>query len=230
MTHNSTAILVFSRVPYTEIKYKNLSGRPVDDLKVYQHLFQQTLEVVNNTDLPSFLITDKDQVGNSFGEKITHAISEVFSKGFENIIIVGSDCPNLGRRHLLSAHRKLAEGNQIIAGPDKRGGVFLLGINRKAFDGESFLHFSWQTGGLYRDVKNYAGTFSFDSLTTLHDIHSKEDVLASTGFSSSESWNRLVGQLFGKLSLLYISFSNLLRFLITIKALPLRAPPLYRFS
>ncbi|CAN0575163.1 unnamed protein product, partial [Ectocarpus sp. 12 AP-2014] len=63
--------------------------------RVFETLTKETLRKVKRTKQPYFHISEKEQTGNSFGERFTNAIQTVFDKGYEHIITVGNDTPQL---------------------------------------------------------------------------------------------------------------------------------------
>lgn len=144
---------------------------------LWQHLYTKTLEEAKKTSLPIIAFSQENQKGKNFAEKITNAINETYNRGFENLIVLGADCPKISHKQIEAAHKQLLIGKEIVAGQDKRGGIYLLGLNKKAFKAEKFLGFSWQTNKLFKDIKNFAADFSFVKLSSvLNDLNSAKDV------------------------------------------------------
>ena len=106
---------------------------------------------VKKTGLPYFHFSEKEQQGNSFGERYIHAIQSVYNKGFENIITIGNDTPHLQTRHLVETAEKL-QNNPIVLGPSKDGGYYLMGLRKSHFDTALFLKLPWQTSSLNRKI------------------------------------------------------------------------------
>lgn len=105
------------------------------------------------------------------GEKIKQAFAEGFKEGFTNIVLIGSDCPNLRAKLLKKAFKLLAKYNCVI-GPAKDGGYYLLGLNQLI--PELFENIDWGTGKVLKQtlakVKNYK------LLQTLSDVDKFEDI------------------------------------------------------
>lgn len=199
MTKQSdTALLIFSRLPKKEAGFKQLFGKDIINELLHDQLYRHTVSLGESPGLPLIKFTEKHQRGNTFAEKISGAMAAVFAEGFENIIVIGSDCPGLKRKHIKIAQQDLASGKKIVAGADKRGGIYLLGINKSAFKKEAFLHFSWQTAFLFSEIKNYASAFTHSVLSdVLRDVNTSKDVLVtSVSFSSNPSWRNIVAQYF----------------------------------
>ena len=232
MGNNRSAILVFSRLPHTEAKHKIISGNLQTDVLLWQHLYEHTLDVSNSTHLPVILSCEKDQSGNSFAEKISEAISSAFNTGFENIIVLGGDFPNLTKNLIINVHRELSRGAKIVAGPDTRGGIYILGLNKAAFNKETFSEFKWQTRNLFSDIKSYSSLFSHVLLKShLTDINSKTDAQLSTNyFSGNKSWKQLVMKVLGILPSYCRSNFNAIKSYLDSTKLALRAPPTFTVS
>ena len=69
------------------------------------------------------------QISGSISEKMIHAIDRFH---FGNIVLVGSDIPNLKQEYINSAFIKL-RSNELVFGPSSDGGFWLIGINRHCF-------------------------------------------------------------------------------------------------
>ena len=66
----------------------------------------RVLKTIRKTKLTYFISNETNQVGTTFGEKITHYIQEIFTKGYQNVIVVGNDCIEIKAKHLLNAASK----------------------------------------------------------------------------------------------------------------------------
>lgn len=174
---SNTAILVFSRLPHEEILHKKISLNTEVNLALFQHLYSKTIAAAKKTSLPIIISSENDQQGTNFAEKISNAISGAFNQGFDNLIVVGGDSPDISSNHIITALLQLKQGKEIVAGQDKRGGIYLLGLNKNAFDTKNFLEFRWQTNHLFKDIAAYALNFSFIKIaSTLQDINSLKDI------------------------------------------------------
>ena len=109
MIQHKTAILVFANSSQEEISHKAI---PKSGL-LFDMLTQRTLKTVKKTKLPYFHLTEEHQVGDSFGERFTNAIQMVFTKGFEQIITIGNDTPQLRVSHILDASGHLENGKEV---------------------------------------------------------------------------------------------------------------------
>jgi glycosyltransferase A (GT-A) superfamily protein (DUF2064 family) len=190
----TTALVIFSRLPKAEAALKTITGKADLDEKLWNNLYVHTRSIAEASFLPVFSFTENEQQGNSFAEKIIAASETIFNKGFDNIILIGADTPGLKASNILNAEKELAAGKMIVAGPDKRGGIFLLGLNKKAFCKKAFLQFGWQTRSLFSEIKKYAAGFSHTFFTSaLQDINNCNDAfLSANAYLGNSSWHTLL--------------------------------------
>ena len=87
------------------------------------------------------------QVGRTFGERLTAAMAHTFGLGYEQLIVIGNDCPQLSSGQLRHALQLLTSADAVL-GPATDGGVYLLGIRRAFFDAQALRGLPWQTGKL----------------------------------------------------------------------------------
>ncbi len=169
----STAILFFSRTSVEEASAKNwLPGKIKKNQFLARQLIKKTLADAKKTNLPIFIVDSAKQTGQSFGEKFSNAIESVFNTGIQNVIAIGSDCPRLTAADIKKAYDISGPGN-IVLGPDTRGGVYLLGLNKNNFNPLRFQQLPWQTSNLKTAIINYAAVTgaTTTALRMLDDFH-----------------------------------------------------------
>ena len=69
------------------------------------------------------------QVGEDLGEKMKNAIDSILERGYEAVILTGSDLPCMKAEHLHSGFTAL-EGADVCFGPTSDGGYYLVGMKR----------------------------------------------------------------------------------------------------
>ena len=177
-TSNHTAVLVFSRSPSSEARHKRLQQLDSHNSRVHTELQRLVLNKVRQTHLPIVSITEAEQVGGSFGQRISNAFRELFYQGFYNVIAIGTDCPNIRSSDILRAHKSLLSGNATL-GPDERGGAYLIAMNRDMFKPEVFKKLLWQTNHLASDIDLYfeSQNVACDKLAYKVDLNHFNDVL-----------------------------------------------------
>lgn len=139
-TKHNTAILVFANSSEEDAKSKSL----INGHRLFDALTEATLKTVKKTKIPFFLVSEKQQYGNSFGERFAHAIQDVFNKGYENVITLGNDTPHLQTSHILDAYHQL-NTDTFVLGPSTDGGFYLMGLHKSMFHKTAFVNLPWQT-------------------------------------------------------------------------------------
>lgn len=174
-----TAILIFAHSAEYEATVKPF----LYSKEVFQSLNQRTLEVAKNTKLPYFLVTEREQVGANFGERFTNAMQSVYDLGYESLIVIGNDTPQLTTSQLNNAHSKLVQ-NEIVLGTSQDGGFYLLGIRKEHFTAETFLKLPWQKQNLNKEIIQLftAHSVNIFFLKKLLDIDNHQDIQKIVNF------------------------------------------------
>lgn len=170
---NNTAILIFANSAEKEVERKSFLSK-----EVFCALNKQTLKIVEKTGIEYFIFSEKNQIGTTFGERFSNAIESIFNKGFNNVITIGNDTPHLKTQHLLDSLHQL-EKNNLVLGPSKDGGFYLLGIKKEHFQKKTFLKLPWQTNVLNSYITKISSSknIHISFLELLNDLDSKEDVV-----------------------------------------------------
>ncbi|MCY7423064.1 MAG: DUF2064 domain-containing protein [Chitinophagaceae bacterium] len=140
-------------------------------------LVNEKSNLLKSLGFPVYTSTQQNQSGNNFGERISNAIQQVFELGFKKIIIVGNDCPLLNGVILKKAIHSL-QNNEVVIGPDKRGGIYLLGITKEYFLKQAIENLPWQTTRLALTLKEYCKDLHIAPLVlnALNDINETSDI------------------------------------------------------
>lgn len=169
---NTTAILIFANSHGTDAARKNIPN----SLSLFKVLNEDIVLKVKKTGLPYFVYNENLQVGSSFSARLTAAIQSVFSKGFERIITLGNDTPNLSVAHIRTAYNNVNEGKTVI-GPSSDGGVYLLGFDKEKFDSDSFAQLPWQKNQLFQELSRlFFNKGVIYQLPRLEDIDALDDI------------------------------------------------------
>ncbi len=167
-----TAILLFSRTASAEAERQCFGGGVADE-RITRALVARAEETVAQTGLKVYRSDEVSQRGHSFGERLANAMEHVFAQGVERLLVVGNDCPQTTASHLRSAAQKMAVGENVI-GPDQRGGVWLIGLQRKDFDAESFANLAWETDQLYAELVGLLPAHT--AASRLNDLNTFQDI------------------------------------------------------
>lgn len=120
----------------------------------------------------------KAQQGEDLGERMNQAFTEIFGLGYQQVIVIGSDCYELYSSNLHDAFEQVEAGKAVI-GPARDGGYYLLGL--PCMLETIFFNKEWSTPSLLpatlRDLqKEELPVFI---LETLSDIDTVEDLRQS---------------------------------------------------
>ena len=197
--NSSSCLLIFVKNPALG-KVKTRLAKTMGDkkaLEVYKKLLEKTkteteqLPVnkivyysawIDNNDLWSTNDFDKQlQEGTSLGDKMSNAIKASFEH-YQKVVIIGSDCYDLSKEHMLEAFAKLENPSiSVVIGPANDGGYYLLGMNTfipALFEGKSWSQSSLMTETIETLESLNLNYFLLEELT---DIDTEED-LTSCGF------------------------------------------------
>lgn len=135
------------------------------------------------------------QCGASFAERLENAIESLAQLGYQEIVIVGRDCPELGQSDIFEAFALLRQ-HRLVLGPDHRGGCYLIGIH---VNDQGKLHgIRWQRNTDFRQIVDRFGDQQVCRLCVKLDLDSLSDVWLLT--RSQSPWG-IVSKLLRKLLL-----------------------------
>jgi uncharacterized protein len=89
------------------------------------------------------------QQGRDLGERMDNAFVRQFARGYDRVILIGSDIPLLSPDILEEARAALAE-HPVVLGPCRDGGYYLIGL-REPVPG-IFTGISWGGDRVFRDT------------------------------------------------------------------------------
>ncbi|MEF2145469.1 MAG: TIGR04282 family arsenosugar biosynthesis glycosyltransferase [Desulfovibrionaceae bacterium] len=84
------------------------------------------------------------QRGRDLGARMRNAFAAAFAKGYERVVLVGSDIPDLDDNALREALESL-DGDAACIGPARDGGYWLIGFSAAGFAPEAFTEVAWGT-------------------------------------------------------------------------------------
>jgi rSAM/selenodomain-associated transferase 1 len=91
------------------------------------------------------------QSGSDLGERMKQAFNRVFSEGWRNAVLIGSDIPDLTPGVISEALGSL-EKNDAVIGQASDGGYYLIGFNEKTFLPRMFHGIPWGTPAVFRET------------------------------------------------------------------------------
>ena len=89
------------------------------------------------------------QRGRGLGAALTGAFSDYLAAGFQEVVLIGSDTPDLPADIVAQASRQLATAD-LTVGPSPDGGYYLIGMRRPHLG--VFRDITWSTDRVYRET------------------------------------------------------------------------------
>lgn len=124
------------------------------------------------------------QHGIDLGERMQNAFKQGFQDGYERIVLIGSDLPDITESQINAGLQELRT-KDVVFGPAEDGGYYLVGFSK--FHDFVFQNKPWSQDNLLEEtlaeLKQNRVTFS--TLETLNDIDTFEDLIASKFYQSN---------------------------------------------
>lgn len=118
------------------------------------------------------------QEGEDLGIRMRNAFQNGFEEGYENVILIGSDLPNISKETIDTGFDAL-QNNDITFGPAEDGGYYLIGMSK--MNTSIFENKPWSQSELLavtlKQLKEQQQSVGF--IKTLNDIDTFEDLIAS---------------------------------------------------
>lgn len=142
----------------------------------------------------------RPQSTGGLGERLSRAARDAFRQGAASVILLGSDCPLLGSGELKAADNALRR-NDVVLGPARDGGYYLIGLSRPAPG--LFRNVPWSTPEVLGKTLERAEALGLtiallrelpdvDTLGDLIDLRSRLCRLAGRGASVPRATHRAV--------------------------------------
>lgn len=177
-------------------KVKTRLAKSIGDagaLKVYEELVDITENETNRLEGTDIHIYFSDQIidskwqgkkkflqeGEDLGKRMQNAFQNGFDRGYEKIIGIGSDLPDLNADVMNEGLAALTD-SETVFGPSDDGGYYLIGMQKMV--NNIFEQKPWSTDQLLGVTLSELGrkAISFRLLATLNDIDTIEDLKASS--------------------------------------------------
>ncbi len=226
-----TALLVFSLSAKAEVERKGIfKNRPLKSaFTFHSNLISQTEVLAKSSTADVVWIDEKQQIGNCFADRLANAYQDLFNQGYDQVLSIGNDCPDLTHQLLATALEDLSS-NGIVAGPASDGGVYLLGYDRNQFDFDDFKNLPWKQSTLYTAVCTAAtaSNVPLNNFPVLLDLDTYQDLIE---YLSSGANDTIMGIIYMLLfsSINAVSAHNTaLNFCsVTLHTSGLRGPPIF---
>src|SRR6185369_5084033 len=122
------------------------------------------------------------QVGGALGERMTAAYEFLFSGGWEQVVLVGSDIPGIDAQLLESAIAAI-RGYDVVFSPAFDGGYCLVAAQKDRFNASIFRNIPWSTSDVLKTTLEVcrADGLSYTLLDPRQDIDTLTDIEAYCG-------------------------------------------------
>ncbi|MFK7832023.1 MAG: TIGR04282 family arsenosugar biosynthesis glycosyltransferase [Winogradskyella sp.] len=134
------------------------------------------------------------QSGSDLGERMLNAFQDGFRDGYENIVLIGSDLPDINAKHIMNGLKAL-ETEKVVFGPAEDGGYYLVGMSQ--LEASIFTNKPWSQPDLLVTtmLELSSKNIKFYLLSTLNDIDTYEDLIASDFYKSNLKLQEKIQQL-----------------------------------
>ena len=190
------AIIIFLKYPELGRSKTRLAASigKENALKVYIELLNHTNLITKTLNVDKHLFYDKVspnkmpwgediyatayQKESDLGGRMQDAFQQLFDKGYQRVVIIGSDCYELNQEVIEQAFSKLKK-QDVVIGPATDGGYYLLGLT-KLVD-ELFTNVAWSTEEVFNTTTKVLDDLriSYSTTPTLSDIDTVDDLPAA---------------------------------------------------
>ncbi len=161
---NENAFTIYKALVETTEKATNA-------LQIDKHIYFS--DMVIDTKWPNHYKTTQN--GNDLGERMLNAFKNGFEKGYEQIVLIGSDLPEISASIIEEAFHKLNQ-KEVVFGPAEDGGYYLIGLSK--LHSSIFENKPWSTNSLLNITLEELKQNNIDVslIQTLNDIDTFEDL------------------------------------------------------
>ena len=167
-------------------------------LQIYYHLLTLTENAVSRTEAAkevhfSNKVEESNwegfskyvQSGADLGERMQNAFEDGFKRGFNQIVLLGSDLPDLSDKVINSAFSALNK-TEVVLGPALDGGYYLIGLSKA--NSCIFENMPWSEEGLFKKTIEVMESkkISYKLLNPLNDIDTLDDLKSSSIYPQIE--------------------------------------------
>ena len=131
------------------------------------------------------------QEGEDLGIKMQNAFQNGFDEGYENILLIGSDLPNISKEIIDSGFESLIN-NDLVFGPAEDGGYYLIGMSK--MNSSIFEEKPWSQSELLAitlaQLKEQQQAIGL--IETLNDIDTFEDLITSDFYKKNPKIQEII--------------------------------------
>ncbi|MBP1042199.1 TIGR04282 family arsenosugar biosynthesis glycosyltransferase [Vagococcus sp. BWB3-3] len=134
--------------------------------------------------------TSFPQKGQNIGERMFEAFQTLFARGYQRVVLIGSDIPGVTMDRMITALTRLMT-NEVVIGPSVDGGYYLIGAQQQDL---SYLFLetdlSWGEGSVFQETltKIAKANKSVCQVETLGDIDYHQDLIGYKAIKLPENY------------------------------------------
>ncbi|ULC60149.1 TIGR04282 family arsenosugar biosynthesis glycosyltransferase [Flaviramulus sp. BrNp1-15] len=134
------------------------------------------------------------QEGVDLGERMKNAFKKGFEDGYNRIVLIGSDLPEITKHHINEGLKALNK-SEVVFGPAEDGGYYLVGLSK--MHDFIFENKPWSQSNLLEKtlLELNEKHIKFSTLVSLNDIDTFEDLIASKFYQSNLTLQQKINQL-----------------------------------
>lgn len=161
------ALNVYASMLYVTIN-RISTLKDIDIYGFYNSLNRQSVNLNNIKTLP--------QQGENLGEKMLNAFEYLFKNGYDKVLLIGADSPDLPVDYITEAFSMLDSFDMVI-GPTEDGGFYLIGSN-KPLPKTMFDSIQWGSSKVLMDTVRNAKNLSINYflLNSWYDIDDQDSL------------------------------------------------------
>ncbi len=191
-------VLVFVKAPETGQVKTRLAQKMEPQLvaALYRYFVEDILSTLAGCDEPIRIFFHPPEAGKSIGDwlgrfgacraqapgdlgiKMGRAFTDAFQEGYERVLLIGTDFPDLPPDIIREGFAMLAELDAVI-GPTFDGGYYLIGLKPDTYTEELFADIAWSTRSVLAEtmLRFREKGLSVHHLPPWRDIDTYEDLL-----------------------------------------------------
>ncbi|MFC5285116.1 DUF2064 domain-containing protein [Pedobacter alpinus] len=193
---NNTCVLYFTTRLESE---KFFSKNRKKQNAVQKFLFEKTLKEIQQSGL-AYVISDGKTYGETFGNRINGAVTTIYQLGYQNVIIIGDDTPNLSAVNLLASKNNF-ENNILTIGPSADGGSYLISLDKESYQNGALENLDWQSNvfnnQLIENLQKLNKTYQL--LPKFVDLNSQISINNFLAQTSNSSFYKILASIFSEI-------------------------------
>jgi glycosyltransferase A (GT-A) superfamily protein (DUF2064 family) len=172
------AVLIFAEKAHVDLARRSfpIAARPLLNLPAFGSEFSAAIDVHLFTSTGEGCAAWPNvhrQVGGNFAARFENAIETIARLDYDEVVVVGRDCPGLAAFDIEQAFAEL-KSRKLVLGPDHRGGCYLIGF--RSANRELLRNVRWKRNTDCAQLFHRAGATQVFLLPVKQDLDSWSDL------------------------------------------------------